>query len=135
MNWQKAIDKINQDKYKIPAGWDSKEKIAQELQCSPDRVHDLLKSGIASGAFESQEFPVWDAKRRLTVRIRCYRQRSDDAPKSVPINASPASLRYAPVEERVKLAIARNPDKSDHWIAHRVRGSNSKMVAAVRATL
>ena len=125
MNWQKAIDKINQDKYKIPVGWDSKEKIAQELQCSPDRVHDLLKSGIASGAFESQEFPVWDAKRRLTVRIRCYRQRVDEN--------SPAPTND--LSTKIAASIRRNPKHSDAAIAKNVRGATKALVAAVRATL
>lgn len=130
MNWQKAIDKINIEKFRIPAGWDTKEKIAEELQCSPDRVHDLLKVGLASGAFESQEFPVWDAKRRMTIRTRCYRQKSEQTePEVVKLS------RGKSIEERIREAIYLYPEESDHKISRRFHRCTVGQVAAVRATL
>ncbi len=131
MNWQKAVDKINVQKFSIPAGWDTKDKIAAELQCSPERVHDLLKGGLASGAFETQEFPVWDMKRRMTIRVRCYRQKTDDgispAKEGVATKGQPKSL-----EERILAAIERHKGKSNSYIAHRINGASASMVAQLR---
>jgi len=72
-NWLKAINDINKSRYIIPEGWDTKEQVAEKMQCSPDRVADLLKPGIQSGDFERQEFSVWSEARRLTERVTCYR--------------------------------------------------------------
>lgn len=127
MKWQKAIDRINIEKFKIPAGWDSKEKIAEELQCSPDRVHDLLKPGLASGAFESQEFPVWDAKRRLTVRIKCYRQKSENEPVKTAIQGT--------LEQKIEQAILSNPNLTNWAISRKLHKASAAQVAAVRAKL
>lgn len=130
MNWQKAIDRINAEKFQVPAGWDTKEKIANELQCSPDRVHDLLKTGLTSGAFESQEFAVWDPKRRMTVRVRCYRQKpSGDVEQVDPVKGS-LTLR-----DKVLRALAKNPNATDSKIARNLHRVTPAEVAAVRATL
>lgn len=126
MNWQKAIDKINVEKYSIPAGWDTREKIAEELQCSPDRVNELLKGGIASGAFETQEFPVWDVKRRLTIRVRCYRQKPATEAANEPSDK---------ISDRIKASIQRNPAHTDNQIASNIRGANVSMVRNIRKTL
>ena len=123
MNWKKAIDAINEEKFRIPEGWDSKETIAQELQCSPERVHDLLKNGLTSGAFEAQEFPVWDAKRRLTVRIRCYRQKSE-----------PVGMDEG-LKQRIAASIKRHPGKANNSIAKNFKGVTSAMVQSVRDEL
>lgn len=131
MNWQKAIDKINIEKFRIPAGWDTKEKIAEELQCSPDRVHDLLKVGLASGAFESQEFPVWDAKRRMTVRMRCYRQKIAGE-QSAPVETLKRGLS---MRDKVIRALQKNPNASNAQIAHSMHRATSAQVAEIRATL
>lgn len=128
MNWQKAIDKINIEKFRIPAGWDTKEKIAEELQCSPDRVHDLLKVGLASGAFESQEFPVWDAKRRMTVRMRCYRQKVDSND-----SGTIKSRANENMEQRIWEAILSHPEETDYAISRRFHRCRAAEVAAVRA--
>lgn len=128
MKWQKAVDLINIEKFKIPAGWDSKEKIAEELQCSPDRVHDLLKPGLASGAFESQEFPVWDAKRRLTVRVKCYRQKSGNEPVQKP--AAQGTLK-----QRIEQKILDYPNLTNYAISRKFNNVSAAQVAAVRAKL
>lgn len=127
MSWQKAIDKINAEKFKLPPGWDTKEKIANELQCSPDRVHDLLKPGLASGAFESQEFPVWDAKRRMTVRVRCYRQAGSVTSKSASTDPS--------MDAKIREIILKHPDETNRRIYRRLHRCSAAQVASVRATL
>jgi hypothetical protein len=132
MNWQKAIDKINIEKFRIPAGWDTKEKIAEELQCSPDRVHDLLKVGLASGAFESQEFPVWDAKRRMTIRTRCYRQKTD---RNNEVKESGTTSVNEAIRERIVKAIETFPNENNYAISRRFHRVKASQVAAVRATL
>jgi hypothetical protein len=119
MKWQKAIDKINAEKYCIPHGWDTKEHIAEELQCSPERVHDMLKSGVSAGAFEAQDFPVWDAKRRMTTRVRCYRQKDETN-----VDSS--------LEDRIKASLARNPNKTNYQIKNNIRGATIAMVESIR---
>ena len=128
MNWQKAIDKINIEKYRVPAGWDTKEKIAVELQCAPERVHDLLRGGLASGVFETQEFPVWDAKRRMTIRVKCYRQRQES-------DGTLAKPQSNAVENKIKKCIKRHPRYTDYQIAKNIRGANTAMVTQVRSKL
>lgn len=131
MNWQKAVDKINVQKFSIPAGWDTKDKIAAELQCSPERVHDLLKGGLASGAFETQEFPVWDMKRRMTVRVRCYRQKSDES-KEAPKQGEAVRFQGMSLEDRILAAIERHKGQNNSYIAKRVNGATATMVAKLR---
>lgn len=131
MNWQKAVEKINIQKYSIPAGWDTKDKIAMELQCSPERVHDLLKGGLASGAFEMQEFPVWDVKRRITVRVRCYRQKSENG-KETHKQGETVRFQSKTLEDRILAAINRHKGQNNNFIAKRVRGATAAMVAQIR---
>jgi hypothetical protein len=79
----------------------------------------MLKSGVSSGAFESQDFPVWDAKRRMTTRVRCYRQK-------VETNADSS------LEDRIKASLARNPNKTSYQIKNNIRGATIAMVDSIR---
>lgn len=117
-NWNKTVNDINRERYTIPAGWDTKEQVAESLQCSPDRVADLLKPGIQAGQIERQDFPVWDEARRLTTRVVCYREK--------PAPGAPTdSLEHG----RVIRALTRDPSKSDVTIAKNTRST----VAVVQA--
>ena len=129
-NWNRTVTEINRKRYVIPAGWDTREVVAESLECSPDRVADLLKPGIQSGEIERQEFSVWDDARRLTTRVVCYRVAGEKAQaKGVPereVNALEVG--------RVKRALERNPDWNDQRIARNARSQKS-VVAEIRKEL
>jgi cytochrome P450 len=110
--WLKTINRINSNRFQIPAGWQTREQVAVELQCDPDRVADLLKPGLQSGDFERKDFPVWDSARRMTVRVVCYRVCGEEkqSSKSKPALASD-------LDEKIRQAIERNPLKDDRLIS------------------
>ena len=126
-NWIKTVATINREKYTIPDGWDTREQVAESLECSPDRVSDILKHGIQSGQIERQDFPVWDDNRRLTTRVVCYRINSK------PIPEKPAFIQSCE-QERVLRALKRNANLSDNAIAKNCR-TKIGIVKQLRAQL
>ena len=122
--WLKTINRINTSRFQIPAGWQTREQVAVELQCDPDRVADLLKPGLQSGDFERKDFPVWDSARRMTVRVICYRVCGSDEKPAPKAKAAPASG----LDEKIRQAIERNPSKDDRAISKAV----SVLIADVR---
>lgn len=133
-NWNKTINEINRKRYTIPDGWETKDEVAESLQCDPDKVADMLKPGIQTGEIERGEFPVWDGKRRLTVRVVCYRL-SDGEVATEAINrlVNGRKVRGGTIEERIVAALERNPGASNREIAKKLSGVRSSDVEAVRA--
>jgi hypothetical protein len=78
MNWKSYVEKQNAKTYVLPEGWSSKEEVAEQLECSPDRVKDRLKPGIASGEIEAQQFKVWSEERKQVIVVMAYRHRGSD---------------------------------------------------------
>lgn len=74
MDWKKFVEKKNAKLFVLPAGWDSRDKIAEQLECSPDRVDDHLRPALKSGEVERQQFPVWDAALKRKVLVTAYRE-------------------------------------------------------------
>ena len=74
MNWRNFVEESHAKAFKLPPGWDSKEKIADDLECSPDSVRRLLAPAIKAGAIDSQVFPVWDNLTKKIVRVTAYRK-------------------------------------------------------------
>lgn len=142
-NWTDSVNAVNRELYTIPSGWDTREQVAATLQCSPDRVQDLLKPGLAAGKFESRQFSVWDEKRRLAIKVVCYRvvpdgePADDDTPAATPKvgKSSSAGRKSIPMSDRIKTAILANPGSSDGAVAHKVFGARAPDVARVRATM
>lgn len=124
-NWKKQVDEILRKKHTVPDGWETKEQVAESLECSPDRVHALLKPGLDEGIFERAEFSVWNENRRMTERVTCYREAS-----SVPVASSPNTM-----DERIKSSILKNPHHEDWKIAKNIRGVKSKDVERIRKSL
>lgn len=131
-NWAKTISKINKDRYQIPEGWDTKEQVAESLQCAPDRVNDLLKPGVALGEIDKQDFPVWDGNRRMTTRVTCYRvvgKKKEDprppAPSKVPNDR----------EARILAAIDKYPGLTDAGVARNMHRVTPIEVAQARAKM
>lgn len=73
-NWKKIVAKNSAEKYKLPEGWDTREKIAKELECAPERVRLILAPGIASGEVQTKSIHIFDKVRRIAVRTQIFRK-------------------------------------------------------------
>ncbi len=92
-NWKSILEKQNAAAYAWPKGWSSRDDVAEQLECSPERVASLLAPGIRAGSVERQDFTVWDAKLKRLVRVTGYRETDKAAP---PASAAPQKVRKAP---------------------------------------
>lgn len=69
---------MNAAAYSWPKGWSSREEIAEQLECSPERVREVLNPGIKAGTIESKDFKIWEDGR--FVRRTGYRKVPASAP-------------------------------------------------------
>lgn len=74
MNWKTYVEKKNATTFVLPAGWDSREDVAEQLECSPDKVDDHLRPSLKSGDVEKSIFPIWDKVLKRLVRVVAYRE-------------------------------------------------------------
>lgn len=74
MNWKTYVEKKNATTFVLPVGWDSRDDIAEQLECSPDKVDDHLRPSLKSGDVEKSIFPVWDRVLKRLVRVVAYRE-------------------------------------------------------------
>ena len=81
MNWKSLVEAQNRKTYVLPQGWDSRDKIAEQLECSPDNVRVLLAPAIRAKAVEVQQFPVWDDITKKVLRVTSYRRRPENVAK------------------------------------------------------
>ena len=65
MNWKNEVNRINKAAFSWPKGWSTREEIAEQLECSPDRVREVLAPGIKSGDIEVKDFQVWEDGRKI----------------------------------------------------------------------
>ncbi len=90
MNWNALVEAQNRKTYVLPLGWDSRDAIAEQLECSPDRVRVLLGPALRAKTVETSVFPVWDEVTKKVIRITAYRKRPTGAPAKSP-SAGPCS--------------------------------------------
>lgn len=98
MNWKSYAEKKNAETYVLPQGWDSRETIAEQLECSPDKVSDHLRPGLRAGEIQMQQFPVWDATLKRIVRVTAYAKaetRADPSPIDSNVVAKARELKAA----------------------------------------
>lgn len=124
-NWKKQVNEILSRKHVVPDGWETRDQVAEALECSPDKVHQLLKPGLDEGVFERAEFSVWNNARRMTERVTCYRQ----VDKEQKPQKTAGGITF---EEKIREAILRFPSHTNHQIAKNYRGVTAAMVAAIR---
>lgn len=62
MKWKKLLHKQNARHFAWPEGWDPAEVIAEQLECSPERVREHLAPSIRSGEVEAKQFTIWDSE-------------------------------------------------------------------------
>jgi hypothetical protein len=82
MNWKAEVHRMNAAAYGWPKGWSSREEIAEQLECSPERVREVLNPGIKAGAIEVKDFKIWEDGR--FVRRTGYRKVGVAAPEAKP---------------------------------------------------
>jgi len=88
-NWKNILEKQNAAAYAWPRGWTSRDDVAEQLECSPDRVASLLAPGIRDGTVERQDFTVWDARLKRLVRITGYRETGRGETPAAPDSKKP----------------------------------------------
>lgn len=86
-NWKAYVEKKNAKTYVIPAGWDSRDTIAEQLECSPDKVDDHLRPALKSGEVIKQSFKVWDDLQKRLLFVVCYREADKRNSQPAPIGA------------------------------------------------
>ena len=82
MNWKQLVEAQNRRTYVLPPGWDSRDKIAEQLECSVDNVRVLLGPAIRAKSVEVSVFPVWDEVTKKVVRVTAYRLRAGEGVKA-----------------------------------------------------
>lgn len=81
MNWKQLVEAQNKKTYVLPAGWDSRDKVAEQLECSVDNVRILLGPAIRNKTVEVQQFPIWDDITKKVIRVTAYRRRNVEPKK------------------------------------------------------
>jgi len=82
VNWKQLVEAQNRRTYVLPPGWDSRDKIAEQLECSVDNVRVLLGPAIRAKSVEVSVFPVWDEVTKKVVRVTAYRRRDGSGVKA-----------------------------------------------------
>ena len=82
MNWKQLVEAQNRRTYVLPPGWDSRDKISEQLECSVDNVRVLLGPAIRAKSVEVSVFPVWDEVTKKVVRVTAYRRRDGSGVKA-----------------------------------------------------
>lgn len=86
-NWKSLVEKVNAETFVLPDGWDSRDFIAEQLECSPEKVDDLLRPGLKSGRFIKQQHKVWDRNLKRNVMVVAYHDTAADTkPAHVELN-------------------------------------------------
>lgn len=132
MNWKTYVATQNAKTFVLPPGWDSRETIAEQLECAPERVREHLQPGIAAREIEVKQFPVWDSGLGRKVTVTAYRKTSLASPQTT-IPAQPrASTGWtdAQTQEAHKLraqgkgwreigqSLGRSPDAVRKWLKY-----------------
>jgi hypothetical protein len=81
-NWKKIVSSSNAKQYRWPAGWQTREQVAEDLECSRDRVAEVLAPAIEQGLIERKQFPVWDVVTHRKIMVTGYREIPRDERKS-----------------------------------------------------
>lgn len=81
-NWLALTEKENAKAYVLPKGWDSRDDVAAQLDCSPEKVDDHLRPALKSGKVTKQQFRVWDSRLKRTVMTIAYSEESAVSPVS-----------------------------------------------------
>ena len=101
MNWKNYVEKKNAKTFVLPDGWDSRDAVAEQLECSPEKVDDHLRPALKSGEVIKQQFTVWDDNLKRKTLVTAYQE----APK----------IRPTPPDESQVATIIRMKDEGKQW--------------------
>lgn len=87
MKWKKLLSKQNARHYAWPAGWDPAEAIAEQLECSPERVREHLAPSIKAGEVEVKVFTVWDEETGRKMQKTGFRIAGTGKPEAEPLTS------------------------------------------------
>ena len=79
-NWKRLVEKTQASTFVLPAGWTSRDDMAEQLECSTDRVRVLMAPALKTQVVETKVFPVWDSVTKKVLRVTAYRE----VPKKTP---------------------------------------------------
>ncbi len=60
-------------------GWDSRDQIAEELECREEKVNEILKPSLEAGQIERREFLIWDKVNSELKKVVGYRKKQKGA--------------------------------------------------------
>ena len=117
MKWKKLVHKQNARHYAWPSGWDTAEQIAEQLECSPERVREHLAPSIRAGEVEMKQFTIWDGETERKVvrtgfRISCRKEAMDGQESGVESSrVSPHRADRWPFSEGARIMRPDNPKR------------------------
>lgn len=84
-NWKNLVEKDNAEVYVLPKGWDSKETVAGQLECSEDKVDDHLRPALKSGKVTKKQFRVWNEQIKRVILVTAYAEEKLTPAVAVPV--------------------------------------------------
>lgn len=81
MKWTNIVEKAQSKAFVLPPGWDSREKIAEDLGCAPERVRILLAPALKAGTVITDTFTVYDKALKRLVRVTAFKEVVNPPPK------------------------------------------------------
>ena len=73
-NWKSAVEKSLAEAHVLPAGWDSRDDVADQLGCSVERVRLLMAPLVKERKCEVKLFTVWDKELKKLSHVTAYRE-------------------------------------------------------------
>lgn len=81
MKWSNIVEKAQKKAYVLPPGWDTREKVAEDLGCAAERVKSLLAPAIKQGTVITDVFTVYDTVAKKLVRVTAYKEVNPNDPQ------------------------------------------------------
>jgi hypothetical protein len=81
-NWKTFAEKSQAKRFVLPAGWETRAAIAEQMNCTEDNVRKVLAPDVRSGAVECKQLPLWDDVTKKVRNVACYREVEKAAPSA-----------------------------------------------------
>jgi hypothetical protein len=123
MKWKKLVHKQNSRHFAWPNGWDTAEQIAEQLECSPERVREHLSPSIRAGEVEVKQFTIWDGETERKVVKTGYR-----------ISGPKSQGEAAKSQDRQKsVNYVQKPDRWPFWEGATIKRLDSARIGVVKS--
>ena len=120
-NWKALVEKQNAETYVLPEGWDSRDAVANDLDCSPEKVDDHLRPGLKSGRFIKQSYKVWDKNLGRNIMVVAYHDTAQDTAKPAPAAVDMAKLQALHAEGKTYAEIGKVVGLSRNAVRFRIQ--------------